>query len=65
MLVEYYFEIEYIKGTDNTRADILSRKAELQGSEKPLNAILHIDKDSKIKYNHLKLVVVYKVLELY
>jgi len=29
MLVEYYFEIEHIKGTDNARADALSRKAEL------------------------------------
>jgi len=29
MLVKYYFKIEYIKGIDNTRVDILSRKAEL------------------------------------
>jgi len=29
MLVEYYFEIKYIKGTDNARVDVLSRKAEL------------------------------------
>jgi len=29
MLVEYYFEIEYIKGIDNTRVDALSRKVEL------------------------------------
>ena len=29
MLMEYYFEIEYIKGTDNIRADILNKKAEL------------------------------------
>jgi len=29
MLIEYYFEIKYIKGTDNIRVDILSRKAEL------------------------------------
>jgi len=29
MLVEYYFEIEYIKGIDNARADALSRKVEL------------------------------------
>ena len=27
--------------------------------------MLYIDKDGKIKYNYLKLVVVYKVLELY
>ena len=29
MLTEYYFEIEHVKGTDNIRADILSKKAEL------------------------------------
>jgi len=29
MLVEYYFKIKYIKGIDNARADIFSRKAEL------------------------------------
>jgi len=29
MLVEYYFKIKYIKGTDNAKANMLSRKAEL------------------------------------
>jgi len=29
MLVEYHFKIKHIKGTDNTRADALSKKAEL------------------------------------
>jgi len=29
MLAEYYFKIKYIKGIDNARADILSKKAEL------------------------------------
>ena len=29
MLVEYYFKIEHVKGTNNIRADILSRKTEL------------------------------------
>jgi len=29
MLVKYYFEIKYIKGTDNIRVNILSRKVEL------------------------------------
>ena len=65
MLAEYYFKIKYIKGTDNIRADVLSRKIELQGSKKPLDMILRRDKDGKIKYNYLKLAVVYKVLKLY
>ena len=29
ILVEYHFKIKHIKGTDNIKADILSRKAEL------------------------------------
>jgi len=29
MLVKYYFEIKYIKGIDNARVDMLSRKTEL------------------------------------
>ena len=29
MLAEYYFEIQYTKGTKNIRVDALSRKAEL------------------------------------
>ena len=51
MLVEYYFKIKYIKGIDNIKADVLSRKAELQGSKKLLNTILYKDKDRIIRYN--------------
>ena len=29
MLMEYYFEIQYTKGTNNVRVDALSRKVEL------------------------------------
>ena len=29
MLIEYYFKIKHIKGTDNAKADTLSRKVEL------------------------------------
>ena len=29
ILIEYYFKIEYIKGINNIRVDVLSRKAEL------------------------------------
>ena len=65
MLIEYYFKIKYIKGIDNTKADTLNKKVELQGSKKPLDAILYMDKDSKIKYNYLKLAAVYKALKLY
>jgi len=53
MLVEYHFEIKYIKGTDNTKVDILSRKIELQDNKKVKGVILRIDKDGKIRYNYL------------
>ena len=65
MLTEYYFKIKYVKGINNIRADTLSKKAELQGSEKPLNTMLRINKNSKIKYNYPKLVAVHKALELH
>ena len=29
ILVEYYFKIKHVKGTDNAKADTLSKKAEL------------------------------------
>ena len=29
MLIKYYFKIQYTKGTENVRADVLSRKAKL------------------------------------
>ena len=29
MLVKYYFKIKHIKGIDNAKADILSKKAKL------------------------------------
>ena len=51
MLAEYYFKIEYIKGINSIKVDILSKKAELQSSEKLLGIILHINKNRKIWYN--------------
>ena len=29
MLIEYYFKIKYIKGTDNAKVDTLNKKVEL------------------------------------
>ena len=40
MLIEYYFKIQYTKGTENIRVDALSRKAELQNNKKLLGALL-------------------------
>ena len=43
ILIEYYFEIQHTKGTDNARADALSRKAKLQNNKKPLGTLLQRD----------------------
>jgi len=40
MLIKYYFKIQHTKGTDNARADALSRKAKLQSNKKLLGALL-------------------------
>jgi len=53
MLTEYHFKIKYIKGIDNTRVDVFSRKAELQDNKKVKGVILRMDKDGKIRYNYL------------
>ena len=57
MLIEYYFKIQYTKGMENIRADILSRKAKLQNSKKLLGAMLRQDKDGLIRYNYLKFTI--------
>ena len=65
MLIEYYFNIQYTKGTKNIRVDALSRKAKLQNNKKLLGVILYKDKDGLIRYNYPKIVVIqkYKLLE--
>ena len=69
MLTEYYFKIQYTKGTENTQADILSRKAELWNKEKLLGVMLRKDEDGLIRYNYPKIAVTreesqtYKILE--
>ena len=63
ILSKYHFEIKYISRTDNIRADILNRKAELQGGKKPLGAILKLDKDRKVKYNYPQLAGTHEILK--
>jgi len=59
---EYYFKIKYIKGIDNTNVNILSKKLKLQDNKKVKEVILRIDKDGKIKYNYLQLIIIHKAL---
>ena len=57
MLIEYYFKIQYTKGTKNIRVDALSRRAKLQNNKKLLGAMLKKDSDGLIRYNYPKLAV--------
>ena len=65
MLIEYYFKIQYTKGTKNIRVDVLSRKAKLYNNQKLLGVILKKDSNRLIRYNYPKLVATqeYKLLE--
>ena len=65
MLIEYYFKIQYTKGIENIRVDILSRKAKLQSNKKLLGVILYKDEDGLIQYNYPKIAATqeYKLLE--
>ena len=55
MLIEYHFKIQYTKGIENIRVDILSRKAKLQNNKKLLGVMLRKDKDGLIRYNYPKI----------
>ena len=57
MLIEYYFKIQYTKGTKNARVDALSRKAKLQNNKKLLGAMLKKDNNGLIRYNYSKLEI--------
>ena len=65
MLIEYYFKIQYTKGTKNIRVDTLSRKAKLQNNKKLLGVMLKKDSNGLIRYNYPKLIATqeYKLLE--
>ena len=53
ILSKYYFEIKYISGTDNIKADALNRKIKQQKNKNPLEVILKLDKNRKVRYNYL------------
>ena len=57
MLIEYYFKIQYTKGTKNIRVDVLSRKAKLQNNKKLLGVMLKKDSNGLIWYNYPKIAV--------
>ena len=65
MFIEYYFKIQYTKGTKNIKVDILSRKAELQNNNKLLGALLQKDENKLFKYNYLKITVIREISQTY
>ena len=48
MLAKYHFKIEHVKKLNNAKADTLSRKEELQSSDKVLEALLKLKENGKI-----------------
>jgi len=63
MLAEYYFEIEHVKGSDNAKADALSRKEKLQGNDKVSGTMFKENSNGKIQYNHPQLLGTHKAPE--
>ena len=63
MLVEYHFKIEHVKGSDNTKADALSRKEKLQENNKVSGALFKESSNRKIWYNHPQLSGTHKALK--
>ena len=60
MLAEYHFKIEHVKGSDNARADTLSRKKELQKNNKMSGTLFKKNSNGKIRYNHPQLLKTHK-----
>ena len=48
MLAEYHFEIKHVKGSDNAKADALSRKEKLQKNNKVSGALFKESSNGKI-----------------
>jgi len=63
MLTEYHFKIKHVKGSDNTKADTLSRKKELQRSDKVSGALFKESSNGKIWYNHPQLSGTHEALK--
>jgi len=63
MLTKYHFEIEHVKGSDNARADALSRKKELQENDKVSGTLLKSNENGKIRYNHPQLLGMHEALK--
>ena len=63
MLTEYHFEIEHVKRSDNTRADALSKKKELQRNDKVSRALFKESSNKKIWYNYPQLSETHKAPE--
>ena len=53
MLIEYYFKIKHTKGKDNIEVDALSRMPGLQDNKDVIKAMLKLEQDGLIRYNHL------------
>jgi hypothetical protein len=61
-LGSYNFKITYRKGTENARADALSRRPDYMDGDKPkYPAMLRTDKAGNIEFNHAEIAATYRV----
>ncbi len=61
----YNFKISYVKGSENARADALSRKPEyLENKTHVSRAILKSDKDN-LTFNHIELAAIMVIITDY
>jgi hypothetical protein len=61
-LGSYNFKITYRKGTENARADALSRRPDYMDGDKPkYPAMLRTDKTGNIEFNHVEIAATYRV----
>ena len=60
ILLKYHFEIEHIEGSNNNKANVLSRKEELQSNNKMSETLLKLKENGKIHYNHPQLAGTHK-----
>ena len=63
MLAEYHFKIKHVKGSDNAKADALSKKEKLQKNDKVSRALFKENSNGKIRYNHPQLSKTHKAPE--
>lgn len=62
-LATFNFKISYVKGTENGRADALSRKAEYQGNDEPPSRAILKEQDGGLVFNGAMVATVSRLVD--